>query len=511
MGLFSVVGSVVGGLFGKDQAKSTNKANLTGVRETNEANKQIAASANRHAAEQSLKAYRRDRQSAIDARIWDRRQVIDARRFDRQQVLDQRYFDVGQANKADKLNRKRFVADREYSRVQAQLAEGRDRANFLENRQYERANLLSDRSVERADFLENRQYGEEQQLAAEARQREYAAADLADARAYADPASERARLEAAGFNPLGRADGSTPMNNIGGSIASAPALLPAPAIQSGGGAQSPSALAISGMGTPEVRVPAGGATAASQIARSQMAKFGVVDPVVPTMQAYIAPHDNSLGEGIADAFASYEEAKMREQEYALRKTQLEIEQQRASELMQRATMRPIVGGVYSNEVGAGREAHVASGGSSVPRAPRIASSGAVDSPPSAGGLPAAVKPETYPLWVDAYDQKTKSYVQIPNPDLMDTGPVEAATGLGAIYGKQTYDRMRESGVLGALAYPKKLLGSAAILGARKIVAKERSLYNKGRKQRPIEEAAKKGVKSPFDPYALGNPWLDWDF
>ena len=445
MGLLSVVGSVIGGLFGDRSQRSANRANLTGVRETNEANKQIAASANAHSAAQSELAYRRDRQQAVDARIWDRQQVLDARNFDRAQVHEERRYNLAVSNIADQRDRNRFVADREYSRNQAELAETRDRANFLENRSYERANFLENRSSERSAFLENRSYAEGQQLAAEARQRGYAAADLADARAYADPAAERARLEAAGFNPLGRADASSPMNNIGGAIASAPALLPAPSLQSPSGAQSPSALAISGMGTPDARVPAGGATAASQIARSQMAKFNVVDPVVPTLQAYIQPSPaNHLGDSISDAFAAYEDSKIQEQEFALRKTQLEIEQQRVSELMQRATMRPIVGGVYSPEVGARREAEVQAGGSSVPRAPRIATSGQVDAPPSAAGLPSWVKPETYPMYVDVFDQKTGRTVQMPNPDVLEIGPTELITGGAMIYGKQAADVASEN-------------------------------------------------------------------
>ena len=521
MGLSSVIGSVVGGLFGSSSASSTNRANLRAVRETNATNREIAASANAHSAAQSELAFRRDRQQAVDARIWDRRQVLYARNFDRAQVVDERRYNLSVSNGADQRDRNRFVADREYSRNQAALAEARDRSNFLENRAFERANFLENRSSERSAFLENRSYAERQQLSAEGRQREYAAADLADARAYADPAAERARLEAAGFNPLGRADGSTPMNNIGGSIASAPALLPAPSLQSPSGAQSPSALAISGMGTPDARVPAGGATAASQIARSQMAKFGIVDPVVPTMQAYIQPASaNHLGEAISDAFASYEDSKMREQEFALRKTQLEIEQQRASELMQRATMRPIVGGVYSPDVGVAREAHLQSGGSSLVRAPRIATSGrVVDAPPSAAGLPPNVKAETYPMYVDVFDQKTGNWVQMPNPDVLEVGPGELVTGGAMIYGKQAVDAASENRAITSPAFPSSWrLPVAAAVVMRSLWGDKSN--SRSSSVRPMIKPDASGVqtkkprvvddkkKSPFDPYALGNPWLN---
>lgn len=521
MGLLSVVGSVIGGLFGRSSERSASRANLRATRETNATNKEIAASANAHSAAQSELAFRRDRQQAVDARIWDRRQVLDARNFDRAQVGEERRYNLAVSNTADQRDRNRFVADREYSRNQAALAEARDRSNFLENRAYDRANFLENRSSERAAFLENRSYAEGQQLAAEGRQREYAAADLADARAYADPAAERARLEAAGFNPLGRADGSTPMNNIGGSIASAPALLPAPSLQSPSGGQSPSAMAISGMGTPDARVPAGGATAASQIARSQMAKFSIVDPVVPTMQAYMQPASNHLGDAISDAFAAYEDSKMREQEYALRKTQLEIEQQRASELMQRATMRPIVGGVYSPDVGAGREAQVQAGGSSVPRAPRIATSGQVDAPPSAAGLPSWVKPEAYPMYVDVYDQKTGRVVQMPNPDVLEVGPGELITGGGMIYGKQAVDAVSEN--RSAVLSPHVPDSVRVPLAAATIM---RSLWGGKSKSssssvRPMTKPDASGVqkkkprvvddkkRSLLDLYALTNPWLGW--
>ena len=246
------------------------------------------------------------------------------------------------ASLADTRDRTRFVQDRSHSENLARLAEGRDRANFLENRVYEAQQGLSAEAREQSRFLENRNWTEKTAMDAELRQRGYQQADLEGARAYADPAAERARLEAAGFNPLGRADSSSGMNNIGGAIANAPAAMPSVGSAGVASFSAPAARAAEAMGMPGAIVPSAAGSASSQIARSQMAHMGVFDPAVAFMQAPIMQADNSLGEGLADAFASYESQKLQEKEFALRKSQLEIEQARMSELMQRATMRPMV-------------------------------------------------------------------------------------------------------------------------------------------------------------------------
>lgn len=55
-----------------------------------------------------------------------------------------------------------------------------------------------------------------------------------------------------------------------------------------------------------------------------------------------------------------------------------------------------------------------------------------------GGAGGGVQPLTppamdqYNLYVEVYDPDTKRYTKIPNPDLMDSGPVEVATGLSMI-------------------------------------------------------------------------------
>lgn len=428
-------GSIIGGLLGRNDNKRNNSANLTAVRETNEANKQIAAGANAAQQHQVNQAYQRDTAAVREARAWDQRSVREARQYDASAIQGERKYNQAVAKAADSQDRNRFLQDREWSKQQAALAETRDRTNYLADRTYGTEQQLAAEEREQGRFLENRGWATDQQLAAEGRQRGYAAEDLADARAYADPAAERARLEAAGFNPLGRGDTSSGMNNIGGAIASAPGYMPAAGAASAGSPGSPAARAIEGMGTPGAILPSSGGSASSQIARSQMAKLNVFDPVVAHLQAPVMQADNSLGRGIADAFESYADQQVQEKEYELRKSQLEIEQQRLSELMQRATMRPIVGGVYSGQVGIGRQAHLEAGGSSSPSSPVAVG----EAPPSAAGLPSNVKPETFPMYVDVFDQKTKRYVQIPNPDLMDAGPLEVATGMGMIYGKQAAD------------------------------------------------------------------------
>lgn len=425
-------GSIISGIFGSRDAKRTNSANLTAVRETNAANMQMADAANQLQRHMVNTAYQRDTAAVREARAFDQRSVQEARKYDAAAIQGERKYNLAVAKAADTQDRNRFLQDREWSKQQSDLAESRDRANYLADRTYGTEQQLAAEDREQGRFLENREWATDQQLAAEARQRGYAADDLADARAYADPAAERARLEAAGFNPLGRGDTSSGMNNIGGAIASAPGYMPAAGAASAGSPGSPMARAIEGMGTPGAILPSSGGSASSQIARSQMAKLGVFDPVVAHLTAPIMQADNSLGRGIADAFASFSDQQMQEKEYALRKSQLEIEQQRLSELMQRATMRPIVGGVYDQQVGIGRQAHLDAGGSSSPSSPVPAG----QAPPSAAGLPSSVKPETFPMYVDVYDQKTRRYVTIPNPDLMDTGPSELATGMAMIYGNQ---------------------------------------------------------------------------
>ena len=373
--MFGFIGDLVGGLLGNKKSKDANSANLKAVRETNDANLLIAKRANDNSNRQARLAYQRDTLAAREARGWDRKQVLDARKFDQSQVLAERKWNQSVASLADTRDRTRFVQDRSHSENLARLAEGRDRANFLENRVYEAQQGLSAEAREQSRFLENRNWTEKTAMDAELRQRGYQQADLEGARAYADPAAERARLEAAGFNPLGRADSSSGMNNIGGAIANAPAAMPSVGSAGVASFSAPAARAAEAMGMPGAIVPSAAGSASSQIARSQMAHMGVFDPAVAFMQAPIMQADNSLGEGLADAFASYESQKLQEKEFALRKSQLEIEQARMSELMQRATMRPIVGGVFSDQVGDGRAVAAASGAGSSPAVPRLANSG----------------------------------------------------------------------------------------------------------------------------------------
>lgn len=418
MGLFSVVGSVVGGLFGSRSNRNANSANLRAVRETNATNIRLAEEARRFSRDEIRSARRWDQQQALMAYRRNVASVREGRNWDRGQAREQRDWNTRQALAAEQRGRAYAAEDRALNLADQLAAEKRQRGYLSEDNARSRALYLKDDALARKRHVYDDALSRSRYLADEKRERSQELADVRSARSYADPAAVRARLEAAGFNPAAVSDPSTGFmagggnspafggssfsgsnySMAGGNIASAPPVI------DGGGAL----------------VPSGVNPATSSIAAYSAATSGVASPVVATV---VAPQQQPFdwSRSISDAFSSVDDYRLQQQELALRKSQYELEVERFNELMRRSSMRPVVPGLYGNhQRGDSMESRVnfpqpAVGASDVKLPSR--------QPP---------KSESYNLYVDVYDQKTRRWVQIPNPDLMDAGPVEMATGMATI-------------------------------------------------------------------------------
>lgn len=178
--------------------------------------------------------------------------------------------------------------------------EQQERAYFRDLRAVQSAQVY-----DRSQVLDQRRYDAAQSIAAEKRGRAY----LAEDRDYSSPANTRARLEDAGINPLSMLD---PSNAVAGSGAF-----------------------VSGQAS----------IASSQIARATAAQSGIsqassFSAIAPQFQA------STFGSDIASAGVAVANSIQADQEYALRQTQIQMENQRLNAVLQRSTLQPIVPGPY---------------------------------------------------------------------------------------------------------------------------------------------------------------------
>ncbi len=130
----------------------------------------------------------------------------------------------------------------------------------------------------------------------------------------------------------------------------------------------------------------------------------------PTMGNIIA----NTGAAMAGTLTDQEALKMQ-------KAQLDMENQRLTELVERTTLRPDVPGIYGA------------------RDDRLAGRDTIDSAsPSGSPYPqdktvrAVPERDAYNLYVDVYDSQTDRWVSIPNPDLMESGPIESTYAMAQI-------------------------------------------------------------------------------
>ena len=181
-----------------------------------------------------------------------------ARGFNKHMVLSGRRFDAGQAREARAWNRTQIVEARKWDKTQV---------------------------------ADQRRFETRQTIAAEKRGERRAARDRDDHREYNDPAAMRARLEAAGLNPMGLVG-----DQSGGFVSSGGAFVPS----SVSGARSGAASAI-------------GATSATASAT----------PAHVFAQQVSAA--NPFGDALVDAASAYSQARALEQEQALLQTQLDLD------------------------------------------------------------------------------------------------------------------------------------------------------------------------------------------
>lgn len=275
-------GALIGGVASLVGSRSTGNANLQSVRETNATNVQMVRETNEA-----------NRLEAERKRAWDVQQVNSARRWDYQQ---------------------------------GRIAYERNRHGVLDARRWDAAQLDRARAYEEQQEARRFERDRAEALAAEERGREYARQDREEHRAYNDPSAVRARLEAAGMNPLSGADGS------GDFVASSGSVMPT----------------FAAAGTPQY---ARSAIAEAVAASSGIAQGAYAQYQAPQISPYLRPDP---GQQILSGFQSVTDAIYAEKEYELRKTQLEMEQERLTDLLERTTMRPTVGGLYDGNSGYSR-------------------------------------------------------------------------------------------------------------------------------------------------------------
>lgn len=209
------------------------------------------------------------------------------------------------ARETNDFNAAEAEKGRKFVSQQSAIQRAFDLENAREARRWNVRQVLDARRWDRQQVLdtERRQH---------ARSRADVAADRADHREYNDPAQVRARLEAAGINPLSGVD------NSGAYIA--------PTVTGGGAAQS---------GIAHAAAVSSGGVSGSAIAQ------GVAATVQPS----------NIGTYIADAAGHIGGALMAQHEESLRMTQLEEDNRRLERVLNRATLRPVVPGVYGPSYG----------------------------------------------------------------------------------------------------------------------------------------------------------------
>lgn len=272
-------GALIGGVASLVGSRSTGNANLQSVRETNATNVQMVRETNEA-----------NRLEAERKRAWDVQQVNSARSWDYQQ---------------------------------GRIAYERNRHGVLDARRWDAAQLDRARAYEEQQEARRFERDRAETMAAEERGRQYAREDREEHRAYNDPSAVRARLEAAGMNPLSGADGS------GDFVASSGSVMPT----------------FAAAGTPQY---ARSAIAEAVAASSGIAQGAYAQYQAPQVSPYLRPDP---GQQILSGFQSVTDAIYAEKEYQLRKTQLEMEQERLTDLVERTTMRPTIGGLYDGNSG----------------------------------------------------------------------------------------------------------------------------------------------------------------
>lgn len=149
----------------------------------------------------------------------------------------------------------------------------------------------------------------------------------------------------------------------------------------------------------------------------------------------VVQSQNYMGSAIADAGLLLADGMAKKAEQEGEVSKLREQNQKLAEKLQQATLRPRIGGIYAatESTPSLRQALGVQG--EVSSDPAVVGSAGRSGGGGSGGAVQPVTPpqmDRYNLYVEVYDPMTKRYTRIPNPDLMDTGPVEMATGMAVI-------------------------------------------------------------------------------
>lgn len=311
MSWLNIGAAIVSGVMGTRSKKSSDARN-----------RKSTVSTNALAAAEALRVTKFNKREAKAARKFAREERKGAQAYNRLEVAKARKFDKKQSIAAAKFDAAQIETQRRWSSQEAR------RERTFNMREAAKARASNIQQTER-----ERQWNRREAMAAENRGRKYAADDRDEYREYSNPAAVRARLEAAGINPLsGFVDASTAYVPGGTALAPASAGTAVGAQASGAGVPGTSSATMS--------------PARSAVASSQAASAGVAQGVAATFGTFYESSSNFAGDALTDAASHYSTMKMQEVEQAVRQTELELEGQRVAALIEQSK-RPRIGGIYS--------------------------------------------------------------------------------------------------------------------------------------------------------------------
>lgn len=339
--------TVASAFLGAGSSSKSNKTNVKLARETNEFNAAEAVKARQWAAQQSGKDKKFAFEQGKRDRQYNKAMMGKAAAINRRERVASQKFSVAAAATANQRQRENARVANARSAQAATLATKRARTDARTTRKFNSLEASKARDFAAQERIAATAANVKNALAAEKRGREYAAQDRDEFRSYNDPAAQRARLEAAGMNPLSGSD------NSGGYVGNAGPMIPSSTQPGATVAAAAQAAVAAQSSTFDAGTTAAAAVGFSPTAAaySNSQSVGSVGggPQASGVTAQVAA-DNSFGEALMSAAGLVMQSRQYEQEQDLRRTQIQLEQDRISELVNRATSRPIVAGVYGPSV-----------------------------------------------------------------------------------------------------------------------------------------------------------------